>query len=226
MTKEKKESDDSGVIGILSLGSEPYCTADQCFAAQPQTFSSTVVIPAVPSWLGGIGNSTQIEQWFNLIPSEWVDLLSEAAQQGFLVSGLLTLTQQACTDFLKTKHLHPDQIYLINQGLRALLLVMLGTSVPAAIATPLASYVLHKCFGFSQQSSNYLTTGVLVGLNLLNSSELLESGATIISSVAGSIAGSQAARYGYKLARDAFFSYTAAKDTPDDSCQSPSLRMQ
>src|ERR1700733_841376 len=133
--EKKKKSVDGWFYGIFNgqTSSETYCTPDQCFVNNHQTFSSTNLISPDASHHIESHNSTIISDIVNFIkfselfPSELVQLITDAAQKGLLLSMLITLANEGATDYLKSLHYNPDNIYWINQGIRALLLIALGT---------------------------------------------------------------------------------------------------
>ncbi|HHT0592196.1 TPA: hypothetical protein ACTXXA_002181 [Legionella anisa] len=225
--KKDKNSEGGWLYSIFNTqtSSTPYCTPDQCFITNQQAFSSTNLIAPLntehttPPFDLNTTTISDLIHSFNLsdlFPPELIQLITDAAQQGLLISMLITLVNEGATDYLKHLHYHPDQIYWINQGIRALLLIALGSSAYIAIATPLAGYALHAYGDYSKEKSNYITTGVAVGLNLLtNPMSLLETSIALGTSVGASFFGSKIARYGYGVVRETFFKSKDVEDTQE-----------
>ena len=216
--KKEKESGSGWLYSFFSGQTHPgnYCTPDQCFITNQQAFSSTNLIapvgsvPTVPHV--EFNNSTRIIDFVSsinlseLFPPELIRLITDAAQQGLLVSALITLANEGATDYLKNLHYSPDQIYWINQGIRALLLIALGTSASTALSVPLAGFALNFYCGLSKETSNYVTTGVALGVNLLTTPmSLMEASLAIGTSVGSSILSSTMTKTGYNYIRDTFF---------------------
>ncbi|QLZ68545.1 hypothetical protein FOLKNPGA_01324 [Legionella sp. PC1000] len=224
--KKDKKSESGWLYSIFNTPTSPtpYCTPDQCFMTNQQAFSSTNLIAPLNSEHTTppveLNTSTPISDLVHslnlsdLFPPELIQLITDAAQQGLLISMLITLVNEGATDYLKHLHYQPDQIYWINQGIRALLLMALGSSAYIAIATPLAGYVLHAYGGYSKDKSNYITTGAVVGINLLtNPISLLETSIALGTSVCASFLGSKITRSGYSFVRNTFF---RSKDVEDN----------
>ncbi|CAM2969084.1 Uncharacterised protein [Legionella steigerwaltii] len=214
--KHKKEKNSSGgwfysiFNGQTNSGS--YCTPDQCFINNQQAFSSTNLIPPVNSHPLELNNPDQMSHLAEsinlseLFPPELRQLIYDAAQQGLLLSMLITLANEGATDYLKHLHYHPDKIYWINQGIRTLLLIAMGSSATTAIGTALAGYALHSYWGYSKENSNYITTGVALGINLVtNPMSLIETSLAIGTSVCASFLGSKMTKSGYHFVRNTFF---------------------
>ncbi|KTD01290.1 hypothetical protein [Fluoribacter gormanii] len=224
--KDKQKSTGGWFYSIFNVQPESgaYCTPDQCFVNNQQAFSTTSLISSITpehtehsfdfnnsSSTTNFSDSTYLSE---LLPPELIQLITDAAQQGLLISMLITLVNEGATDYLKNLHYHPDRIYWINQSIRALLLMAMGSSAIVSIATPLAGYVLHSYGGYSKEQSNYISTGIALGLNLLtNPLSLTETSITIGTSVSASFLGSKITRAGYHLMRHAFFGNAEAERT-------------
>lgn len=226
--KRKKDKKSAGgwlySIFNTQTSSTPYCTPDQCFITNQQAFSSTSLIsPLNPEHAASpfeFNTSTLINDLSHsinlseLFPPELIQLITDAAKQGLLISMLITLVNEGTTDYLKHLHYHPDQIYWINQGIRALLLIAVGSSASIAIATPIVGYALHAYGGCSKEKSNYITTGIAVGLNLLtNPLSLIETSIALGTSISASFLGSKITQSGYSFVRDTFFKSKDVEDT-------------
>ncbi|MCL9683600.1 hypothetical protein [Legionella maioricensis] len=230
--KKEKESLGGWLYGLFSGQTHPgnYCTPDQCFITNQQAFSSTNLIAPVGSdhpiphielnnstRLFDIASSISLSELF---PPELIQLITDAAQQGLLVSTLITLANEGVTDYLKGLHYQPNDIYWINQGVRALLLIALGTSPSIAITVPLAGYVLNSRCGLSKEKSNYVTTGLALGVNLLTTPmSFMEASLAIGISVGSSLMGSKITKSGYNFVRDTFFSAKKVEETKEHAPQ-------
>jgi hypothetical protein len=190
-----------------------YCTPDQCFINNPQSFSSSnIIAPNIPTDTK-VNNSTQAKDvtesttLADLIPPELSQLIANATKQGLSSSMLITLANEGVTDYLKSLHYHPETIYWINQSVRALLLVSLGTSAITALVGSFSSLLLSEYCGVSKETSNYITTGVTLGINVLtmNPLSIIDTTVAIGTSVGASLVGSKVTKSGYDYARDAFF---------------------
>ncbi|WP_058465571.1 hypothetical protein [Legionella cincinnatiensis] len=213
--KKEKKSEDGWFYGLFNGQTHtetngPYCTPDQCFMNSPQTFSSTNLIPPpifphteFNNTISEVVNSIKLSELFS---PELIQLITDAARQGFLLSALITLANEGVTDYLQGLHYHPDSIYWINQAIRALLLIALGTSPIPAIATPIAGYVLNTHLGFSKEMSNHITTGVTLGINLLTTPmSFIEASMSIGTAIGTSLLGSKITKSGYNFVRNTFF---------------------
>lgn len=213
--KEEKKSEDRWFYGLFNSQTHteanvPYCTPDQCFMNSPQTFSSTNLITTqilphsgLNSTISEVMNSIQLSELFS---PELIQLIADAARQGLLLSVLITLANEGVTDYLQGLHYHPDSIYWINQAIRALLLIALGTSPLPAIATPIAGYILTKQLGLSKDTSNHITTGVTLGINLLTTPmSFIETSLSIGTAIGTSLLGSTITKSGYDFLRNTFF---------------------
>jgi hypothetical protein len=105
---------------------------------------------------------------FDVIPVELRHLILAAAKQGTLMSCLLTLTSEAATDYLQSRHYGAGQIYWINQAIRTLALMAMGTSYGVSMATPLANFVLTS-LGLDKERVSYLTTGASLAFSAATS---------------------------------------------------------
>jgi hypothetical protein len=231
--KEKeKESSNGWFYSFFSGQTHPgsYCTPDQCFITNQQAFSSTNLIapvgcvPTTPNM--EFNNSTRIIDLISSInlsevfPAESIQLVTDAAQQGLLLSALITLANEGATDYLKSLHYSPDQIYWINQGIRALLLIVLGTSASTALSVPLAGFVLNSYCGLSKETSNYATTGVALGINLLTTPmSLMQASLAIGTSVGTSLLSSKMTKSGYNYIRDTLFRSKQVEESKEDDHQ-------
>ncbi|ARB91812.1 hypothetical protein [Legionella longbeachae] len=214
--KEEKKSEERWFYGLFNSQSHaepnvPYCTPDQCFMHNsPQTFSSTNLITSqvfphteFNNTISEAINSLKLSELFS---PELIQLITDAARQGFLLSVLITLTNEGVTDYLQSFHYHPDSIYWINQAVRALLLIALGTSPIQAIATPVAGYILNKHLGLSKEISNHITTGVTLGINLLTTPmSFIGTSMSIGTAIGTSLLGSKITKSGYDFFRTTFF---------------------
>ncbi|KTD10639.1 hypothetical protein Lgra_1605 [Legionella gratiana] len=229
--EEKEKSEDRWFYGIFnsstnSRASGPYCTPDQCFMNSPQTFSSTSLIPPQTFHHTEFNNTTSISDVVNaiklseLFSPELIQLITDAAQQGLLLSVLITLVNEGVTDYLQNLHYRPDYIYWINQAIRALLLIAIGTSPAQAIATPIAGYLLNTYGGFSKETSNHITTGVTLGINLLTTPmSLIEASISVGTAVGASLLGSKITKSGYNFLRDTFFESKKIANTQKEESQ-------
>lgn len=230
--KKDKKSADGWFYSIFNAqtSSTPYCTPDQCFMTNQQAFSSTNLISPLSSEHTAPPfefNTSTLNSALNhsvnlsgLFPPELIQLITDAAQQGFLVSMLVTLVNEGATDYLKDLHYPPDKIYWINQSIRALLLIALGSSASIAIATPIVGYALHSYGGYSKEQSNYITTGVALGINLLtNPISLIETSIAIGTSVGASFLGSKITQASYRFVRDTFFRSIKDEDSAENEPQ-------
>lgn len=239
--KDKKENKDkrkTTVELVYSIFngqsvSVPYCTPDQCFMTNPQAFSTTNIItpihskdmeqsnPANKTDSNSFTSSTNLSQVF---PSELLDLIKEAAQQGFLISLLISLLNEGATDYFKSLHYSPDKIYWINQGVRSLLLIALGSSAGLALGTPCANFVMHSFLGFKKENANYLITGIVLGINLFtNPISLVEASIALGTSVGASFLGSKFTHLGYPFVRSGFFKIINNEETQCDDVQAPQI---
>lgn len=232
--KQKKDKKSAGgwfySIFNAQTSSTPYCTPDQCFMTNPQAFSSTNLISPFSSehtappfefntstLISDLSPSVSLS---DLFPPELIQLITDAARQGLLISILITLVNEGATDYLKGLHYNPDKIYWINQSIRALLLMALGSSASIAIATPIVGYALHSYGGCSKEQSNYITTGVALGINLLtNPMSLIETSIAIGTSVGASFLGSKITQSGYRFVRDTFFRSKEDEDSEENEPQ-------
>lgn len=215
--EEEKNSEGGWLYGIFNGSADPgtsgpYCTPDQCFMSTPQTFSSTNLITPQTLHYTEMKNSTLINDVVHsiklseLFSPELIQLITDAAQQGLLISVLITLANEGITDYLKSLHYHPDHIFWINQAIRSLLLIALGSSPAIAIATPIAGYVLNTHCGLSKENSNHITTGLALGINLLTTPmSFIEATVSIGTSVGASLLGSKITKSGYNFVRNTFF---------------------
>lgn len=145
--------------------------------------------------------------WSQFIPDELYQMMKEAAKQGFLLSFLLTLSDETVSDYLKGHHYSPGQIYWITQAIRAFTLIAIGTSPGIALGLPLSNYLLTEYLGFNKTHVNYFTTGSIIAWGLLGSPfSVLNTSLTMASSISSSIIGGQIARSSYQFIRNRFFS--------------------
>lgn len=213
--KEEKKSKDSWFYGLFNSQTHteanvPYCTPDQCFINSPQTFSSTnLIAPQIfphTEFNGTLSEVISSIKLSELFSPELIQLITDAARQGLLLSVLITLANEGVTDYLQSLHYHPDSIYWINQAIRALLLIALGTSPLPAIATPIAGYILTTHLGLSKEISNHITTGATLGINLLTTPMgFVEASMSIGAAIGSSLLGSKMTKSGYDFLRNTFF---------------------
>jgi hypothetical protein len=217
----------------LSGAQTAYCTPDQCFINNPQSFSTTSIIaPNIPPH-AGVNNSTRIKEvtesttLAELIPPELSKLIADATKQGLSSSMLITLANEGVTDYLKGLNYSPETIYWINQSIRALLLISLGTSAITAIAGSLSSFILSEYCGVSKETSNYITTGVTVGINILTMNPLgiVDTTVTVGASVGASLAGSKVTKSVYDYVRNTFFTSKEDRDAEEEKSQIAAIKL-
>jgi hypothetical protein len=224
MSKRAKKNKSNKEL-LLSFFSAPaaqgsYCTPDVCFA-NTAPFSSTSLIPPsnVPvnakhqTYLPPPEHSSILAKFSSLIPKELMELITQAAKQGLLLSMLITLVNEGATDLLKKLHFHPNRIYLVNQAIRAFLMLALSNSPSMTIAVPVGSYVLSKYCKMSIEEANSFTTGLAAATYIMVSeSSPLSTTVGFMTSIGASILGSRIAQTSYRYLSTVFFSKDESSD--------------
>lgn len=221
MTDEKRKNrkkTNGWLHGLINGPTSPggYC-AGQCFVNSQQTFFNTNLLSPVesqPAKMTQESNpfSDKIEDpdsfnFSELFPEEIVNLIVYSAKSGFLIATLITLVNEGATDYLKTLKYHPDKIFWINQGLRALLLLALGTSWEMTIALPLTIFLLHTYTGVSKSNANLVAVAIALGYTFMtNSMNWTDFSIASVTSIGFSFIGSRLTQYSYPMLRDTFFS--------------------
>lgn len=212
------------------------CTADQC-GMPPPTTTNTVATQTTTSTtttfesllkqpheeeqseLSAEYNATitamEENELSNFFPAELYDAMKSAARQGMLTGFLLTLTEQMLTDYLKSHHYQPEQIYLANLAMRALTLITIGTSPYLAIGLPVASYLISMC-GFSHETANQFTMGGLLVAGLLTNPFALYATALIVGMIVNTLM-AKMTKETYGLAKNSIFAITAKEEKSQDT---------
>lgn len=223
----------------VAASSGAFCTADQCSftppaQAAPMTSQSASVNPFFTGSVSqkeaihsqSFTNSSSIPErdlressLAELLPGELYDLIKTAALTGALVSFLLTLTEEGLTTYLKTKGYTARQIYGANQGIRALMLLGVGTSIETVLAIPFANYLMTDYLNFKPTTANAISSGLSIAIGIYNNPlSLIEASATITTAIASSLVSSTLTRSAYSYIRNSrFFSSAPAEMTDSES---------
>lgn len=141
------------------------------------------------------------------IPSDLWCMIKDAAKKGLLTYFLLTLTEETLTDYLESLNYSKTQIYYVNQAIRALEIIALGSSWQTTMAVPLANYLLTNYVGLSNDNANYLTTGAALTVGMLSSPiGAVETSLVMGASIGAGILGAQIGKQVFNLAKNGFFS--------------------
>lgn len=164
-TPERESKESSGDSTGTSLSFLLNINTDTQAVPQPLTTVSVpgqsyAIPPDVANHLSNI--STEIN-----FPEDYCDAMKEAAKQGFLYSFLCTLTEEFVTEELKKRHYSKDQIYWINQSIRALTLLVGGASVARIVISPVATFLLIKILGMEESTANNVTMGIAIGVDVV-----------------------------------------------------------
>lgn len=226
--KKNQEEEDSKSTGVLvagagfSSGSAMVCSADQCSirpsVAQSSAPGAKVMnhfesrYAASPTVDGILLQDQDTGYLSGLIPDSLIQMIIDAATQGFLVSFFLTLSDEALAGYLKSKGYSDERISWGIQALRAAAFIFVGSSPQLVLATPFASYLLTR-LGFSKDTANNVTTGLAVGYEVFTSP--LDVGATaltVATSVGAALLGGKAAHATTDWLKQHFFSSVKSKE--------------
>lgn len=211
------ESNDAGTSVDTSLTGidTSICISDQCSLRLASRMAANSKNPSLsadyfdgvnPAVVGdSILHHKADRDFLSFIPGNLLEITTEAAKQGFLVSFLLTLNDEFLTNCFKACRLSDEKIYWITQVIRALALIAFGSSLEIAILTPLANYLLTRFKILSKDNANYLTTGVVLSIDLLTSElSVTETSIIVVASVVAARLGADLAREGYRKLRRLF----------------------
>lgn len=226
--KQDQEEEDTTSTGVLvartgfSSGSTMVCSADQCSIRPPVAQSSVSAARTLNHFESGYTASPSVDGILNqdhatgylsgLIPDSLVQMIIDAATQGFLVSFFLTLSDEALTGYLKSKGYSDERISLGIQALRAAAFILVGSSPQLVLATPFASYLLTR-LGVSRDTANNVTTGLALGYEVFTSPlDIGTTALTVATSIGAALLGGKAVHATTDWLRQRFFSSAKPKE--------------
>jgi hypothetical protein len=230
--QDKKKQKQTIVLTSFQGGTTPppsFCQSNECMLAPPSPTVSSPQTPTsstAPIWYqrplpeevkietSAVGNSslqctfTEMSEktLAELLPSELYTLIWTAAKQGFLLSTLLTLSEERYTQVLKQRGFTAEQIYWINQGIRALTLILLGAPTETAIAVPILHYLMTTYLDCSKTKANFLSAGAGMAITLANSPlSIFEASIALGTATSAALVGSKLTRAACRGLRNMFF---------------------
>ncbi|MGL5741682.1 MAG: hypothetical protein ACRCXC_03585 [Legionella sp.] len=115
--------------------------------------------------------TTDEHSLFKLIPNQLLVMIKEAVKQGTLISFLFTLSDEVVMQLLK-EQCDAEQIYWINQAIRALTLVAVGASpwiMLTVLTVPMVDYLINQFLEVDKTNTNKVIAGASFAYALISS---------------------------------------------------------